>query len=274
MRTRVTRDPTGYRRTGWVFWALGGLLLIFIVLPLVVTIVDGGWGGLVKVAREWGVLRSIAITFLAAFIATAIAFALGTPLAYQLARRDFPGKSVVQGLVDVPLVIPHTAAGIALLMVFGRQGLIGKPFAGVGLFFTENLAGIVIAMLFVSLPLFVGSAQAAFGLVDTRLEYVARTLGASPWRSFFRVALPLAGRGLMAGGVLMWARGISEFGAIVILAYNPKTISVLTYELFSGYGLSVALPVTALLILIALVILVVFRLLLPSRAAGSSWRRD
>lgn len=268
----VTRDPNGYRRTGWIFWILAALLLIFIVLPLAVTIVQGGWGGLVKVAREWGVLRSIGITFLAAFIATIVAFVLGTPLAYLLARRDFPGKSVVQGLVDVPLVIPHTAAGIALLMVFGRQGIIGKPFAGVGVFFTENLAGIVIAMLFVSVPLFVGSAQAAFGLVDTRLERVARTLGASPWRAFSSVALPLAGRGLAAGAVLMWARGISEFGAIVILAYNPKTISVLTWELFSGYGLSVVLPVTALVILIALVILVIFRLLLPSRTSGRGWR--
>jgi molybdate/tungstate transport system permease protein len=270
----VSRDPTGYRRTGIVFWALGGLLLIFLVLPLIVTIVNGGWSGLAEVAQEWGVLRSIGITFLAAFIATAIAFVLGTPLAYLLSRKGFFGKSVVQGLVDVPLVIPHTAAGIALLMVFGAQGVIGEPFASVGVFFTENLAGIVIAMLFVSVPLFVGSAQAAFGLVDARLEHVARTLGASPWRSFFGVALPLAGRGLLAGAVLMWARGISEFGAIVILAYNPKTISILTYELYSGYGLSVALPVTALLILIALVILVVFRLVLPSRASGGRWRRD
>jgi molybdate/tungstate transport system permease protein len=266
----VTRNPTGYRRTGWIFWILAALLLIFIALPLIVTIVNGGWGGLVEVVQEWSVLRSIGITFLAAFIA----FVLGTPLAYLLARRAFPGRGLVQGLVDVPLVIPHTAAGIALLMVFGRQGVIGEPFASIGVFFTENLAGIVIAMLFVSLPLFVGSAVAAFGLVDTRLEHVARTLGASPWRAFSRVAMPLAGRGLLAGGVLMWARGISEFGAIVILAYNPKTISVLVWELFSGYGLSVALPVTALLILIALVILVVFRLVLPSRASGGRWRRE
>jgi molybdate/tungstate transport system permease protein len=257
-----------------IFWVLGGLLLIFLVLPLVVTIVNGGWSGLADVAQQWGVLRSIGVTFLAAFIATAIAFVLGTPLSYLLARKGFRGKSVVQGVVDVPLVIPHTAAGIALLMVFGAQGVVGKPFASIGVFFTENLAGIVIAMLFVSLPLFIGSAQAAFGLVDARLEHVARTLGASPWRSFYRVALPLAGRGLVAGAVLMWARGISEFGAIVILAYNPKTISILTYELFSGYGLSVALPVTALLILIALVILIVFRLVLPAGASGGRWRRN
>jgi molybdate/tungstate transport system permease protein len=262
----LTRDPTGYRRTGWIYWLAGALLLLFLILPLIATLVNGGWSGLGQVVREWDVLSSIGLTFLAGLIATAVAFVLGTPLAYLLARRDFPGKSVVEGLVDIPLVIPHTAAGIALLMVFGRQGLVGKPFAAAGLFFTENLAGIVIAMLFVGVPLFVSSAREAFGLVDARLEYVARTLGASPWRSFSRVAL-------MAGAVLMWARGISEFGAVVILAYNPKTISVLTYELFSGYGLHIALPVTALLILIALVVLIVFRVVLPRRSSGGRWRR-
>lgn len=269
----MSRDPTGFRRTGWIYWTAGALLLLFLALPLVVTVVDGGWSELVQVARQWDVLRSIGLTFLAALIATGVAFVLGTPLAYLLARRDFPGKSVVEGLVDIPLVIPHTAAGIALLMVFGRHGLIGRPFAAVGLFFTENLAGIVIAMLFVGVPLFVSSAREAFGLVDARLEYVARTLGASPWRSFSRVALPLARRGVLAGAVLMWARGISEFGAIVILAYNPKTISVLTYELFSGQGLRVALPVVALLMLIALVVLIVFRLVLPRGSRGQRWRK-
>jgi molybdate/tungstate transport system permease protein len=248
-------------------------LLLFVVLPLIATLARGGWSGLSEVIQEWDVLRSIGLTFLAALIATGVAFILGTPLSYLLARRRFPGKSLVEGLIDIPLVIPHTAAGIALLMVFGRQGLIGGSFASVGLFFTENLAGIVIAMLFVGVPLFVSSAREAFGLVDARLEYVARTLGATPWRAFSHVALPLAGRGIAAGAVLMWARGISEFGAVVILAYNPKTVSVLIYELFSGHGLHIALPVTALLILIALVVLIVFRVVLPRGSSGGRWRR-
>ncbi|HEY5529769.1 MAG TPA: ABC transporter permease subunit, partial [Thermoleophilia bacterium] len=114
----------------------------------------------------------------------------------------------------------------------------------------------------------------SFALVDARLEHVARTLGASPWRSFSTVAVPLAWRGIMAGSVLMWARGISEFGAIVILAYNPKTISVLVYELFTGYGLSTALPVTALLIIISLAILVVLRRVLPRRKGAGTWRGE
>jgi len=270
----VTREPTGRRSIGWISWVLGGLLLLFLLVPLVVTVWGGGWSGVARVVRQLEVLRAIGITFLAALIATAIALALGTPLAYQLARRDFPGKSLVEGLIDIPLVIPHTAAGIALLMVFGRHGIIGRPFATLGLFFTDNLAGIVVAMLFVSVPLFISSARESFALVDARLEHVARTLGASPWRSFSTVAVPLAWRGIMAGSVLMWARGISEFGAIVILAYNPKTISVLVYELFTGYGLSTALPVTALLIIISLAILVVLRRVLPRRKGAGTWRGE
>lgn len=270
----MTREPTGYRSAGWISWIAGAILLLFLLLPLVATIWGSGWSGLAKVVTELDILHAIGLTFLAALIATAIALVLGTPLAYQLARRDFPGKSLVEGLIDIPLVIPHTAAGIALLMVFGRQGVVGRPFAALGLFFTENLAGIVVAMLFVSVPLFISSARESFALVDTRLEHVARTLGASPWRAFRAVAVPLAWRGILAGSVLMWARGISEFGAIVILAYNPKTISVLIYELFSGYGLSAALPVTALLVIVALATLVVLRRVLPRRQHAGRWRRE
>lgn len=210
-------------------------------------------------------LNALWMTFLAAFVATVIALLLGVPLAYLLARRDFLGKNLVQGIIDLPLIIPHTAAGVALLMVFGRRGLLGEPFASVGVYFTQNFAGIVIAMLFVSLPLLVDTARETFALVDRRLEGVARTLGASPWSAFRRVTLPLAWRGIVAGAVMMWARGISEFGAVVILAYNPKTISLLIYERFVGFGTDAAAPVTALLLVLALIILVLVRAVLVPR---------
>jgi len=120
-------------------------------------------------------------------------------------------------------------------------------------------------MLFVSLPLLVDTARETFALVDRRLEGVARTLGASPWSAFRRVTLPLAWRGIVAGAVMMWARGISEFGAVVILAYNPKTISLLIYERFVGFGTDAAAPVTALLLVLALIILVLVRAVLVPR---------
>jgi molybdate/tungstate transport system permease protein len=261
-------------RMDWVFSFVGLLLVLFILVPLVATIFASSPGEFAKGVADKGVLNSLWLTFLAAFAATVIALVLGVPLAYLLARREFWGKSLVQGIIDLPIIIPHTAAGVALLMVFGRRGLLGEPLASLGLYFTENFAGIVVAMLFVSLPLLVETARETFSLVDRRLEGVARTLGASPWSAFRRVTLPLAWRGIVAGSVLMWARGISEFGAVVILAYNPKAISVLIYERFAGFGLDAALPVTALLLILALVILVLIRaVLLPKRRKGRPGRR-
>ncbi len=250
----------------WVFSFIGLLLLLFVLIPLVATIFASSPEEFFEGVADKGVLSSLWLTFAAAFVATMVALLLGVPLAYLLARRDFWGKSLVQGIIDLPIIIPHTAAGVALLMVFGRRGLLGEPLASAGLYFTENFAGIVVAMLFVSLPLLVDTARESFVLVDRRLEGVARTLGASPWSAFRRVTLPLAWRGILTGSVLMWARGISEFGAVVILAYNPKTVSVLVYERFAGFGLSAALPVTALLLILALAILVVIRTVaLPRR---------
>lgn len=253
-------------RMDWVFSFVGLLLLLFVLVPLVATIFASSPSEFVEGVADKGVLSSLWLTFLAAFVATVIAFLLGVPLAYLLARREFWGKNLVQGIIDLPIIIPHTAAGIALLMVFGRRGLLGEPLASIGVFFTENFAGIVIAMLFVSLPFLVNTARETFALVDRRLEGVARTLGASPWSAFRRVTLPLAWRGIVTGSVMMWARGISEFGAVVILAYNPKTISVLIYERFVAFGPDAAAPVTALLLILALLILVLTRaVLLPRR---------
>lgn len=252
-------------RMDWVFSLAGLLLLLFILIPLLATVFASSPGEFARGIADKGVLTSLWLTFAAALTATGVALVLGVPLSYLLARREFPGKSLVQGLIDLPIIIPHTAAGVALLLVFGRRGVLGRPLASLGLYFTETFAGIVVAMLFVSLPLLVEVARETFALVDRRLEGVARTLGASPWSAFRRVTLPLAWRGIVAGAVLMWARGISEFGAVVILAYNPKTISVLIYERFAGFGLSAALPVTALLLVLALVILVLVRAVLMPR---------
>lgn len=259
-------------RLDLVFSFAGLLILLFIMLPLLATIFGSSPSELATGLGDREVFSAIWITFFSALIATAIALVVGVPLAYLLARRDFPGKNLMQGIIDLPIIIPHTAAGVALLMVFGRRGLLGEPLEPLGIYFTENMAGIVIAMLFVSMPILVDTARESIAMVDERLERVARTLGASPFTAFRRVTLPLAWRGIMGGSVLMWARGISEFGAVVILAYNPKTISVLIFERFAGFGLSAAQPMTALLLVLALVILVVTRTLLLPRKRRSDRR--
>ncbi len=255
------------------FWALcvaaGVLVVVFVAMPAASMLAGAGAGLLGEALRQDDVRRSLVLTVSAALITTAIGFVAGVPLAYLLARKEFPGKRAVEGLIDVPIVFPHTAAGIALLTVYGRQGIAGRLLAPLGLEFTETVAGIVLAMLFVSLPFLVDGSREAFALVDERYEHVARTLGSSRFGAFARVTFPQAWRGVLAGALLMWGRGISEFGAVVILAYNPKVISVLTFERFEGFGLRAAQPPAVLIVLVAFLVFVLVRALSAPRRRRS-----
>jgi len=241
------------------FVILGSLLILFIAWPLLRTVTASSPATLWQTLLDDEVRGSIALTFYSSLIATSLAFVCGVPLAYLLARADFAGKRLVEGIVDLPIVVPHSAAGIALLMVFGRRALLGRAFGLLSLKFVSAAPGIVIAMLFVSLSFLVNSAREGFESVDPRLERVARTLGASPWSAFWRVAFPLAWRSILSGMIMMWARGLSEFGAVVILAYHPMVAPVLLYERFESFGLQYARPVATLIILICLVTFVALR---------------
>ncbi|WP_345308506.1 ABC transporter permease [Candidatus Villigracilis saccharophilus] len=249
-----------------VFSLLGGLLLLFIVLPLMSILLGTTPQTLWLALIDEEVLNSIVITFSAAAVATLLAIFTGVPLAFLLARRKFRGKRLLEALVNLPIVIPHTAAGVALLLVFGRRGLLGQWLTPLGITFTDNFYGIVVGMLFVSLPFLVNLSRESFALVDEELERVALIDGASPWQAFWYVSLPQAWRGVLAGALMMWARGISEFGAVVILAYHPKIVPVLVFERFQGFGLMAAQPVAALLILIALAAFVFLQLSLPKES--------
>jgi molybdate/tungstate transport system permease protein len=244
------------------FVLAGSLLVLFVMLPLAGAIFATTPQALGETLFDAEVSRSIGLTFLAAAIATALTLLTGLPLAYLLARYSFPAKRLVEGIVDLPVIIPHTAAGVALLMVFGSRGLLGQFLAPLGLYFTDHLGGIVVAMMFVSLPYLVNMSREAFAAVDAEMEKVALIDGASPWQAFWHVTLPQARRGVLGSALMMWARGISEFGAVVILAYHPKIVPVLIYERFEGFGLKAALPVAVILILVVLVIFSLLRLAL------------
>jgi len=252
------------------FATAGALLLLFVILPLLGTLVSTTPAALAAAVADSQVRDALALTFYAAAWATSLALLTGVPLAYLLARYDFAGKQLVEGIVNLPVVVPHTAAGIALLMVFGRQAPIGRALGAVGLHFTDDVPGIVVGMLFVSLPFLVNTAREAFVQVDPELERMAETIGATRWQAFLYVTLPLAWRGIVAGAVMMWGRGISEFGAIVILAYHPKTIPVLAYERFAGFGLAAALPVTVILIAASLVVFALLQVLLVQGRESAS----
>jgi len=237
------------------------LFLLFMLGPIVGLVSAGGARGVASLASDRELRASLLLTVGTATIATILGIVGATPLAYLLARRSFRGRAVVSALMDLPLVIPHPVAGIALLLVLGRGSTVGGALYRAGLRVASSPTGIVCAMLFVSAPLYVSAAREAFARVDARYESVARTLGDDAWRAFRRVTLPLSGRGLTAAAVVMWARAVSEFGAIVILTYNPKVVSVLSYDRFTSYGLSEALPVAAVLVLFALVPLAALRAL-------------
>ncbi|MCL4213344.1 MAG: ABC transporter permease [Gemmatimonadales bacterium] len=254
------------QRVASVLAALAGsFLLLFLAAPIVELVGVGGADGLQRLGSDAELRASLLLTALTATAATLVGVACGTPLAYLLARREFPGRAVLSAVLDLPLLIPHPVAGIALLLLLGRESAAGGAALELGLRIVGTPLGIIAAMLFVSAPLFVSGAREAFAKVDPRYEGVARTLGDAPWRAFRRVTLPLAGRGLLASAVVMWARAVSEFGAIVILTYNPKVASVLSYDRFTSFGLTEALPVAAALAILALVPLTLLRALRTER---------
>lgn len=236
----------------FTFILLGLVMFLFIVVPLIRMVSASDPRVLYTTLLDTEVRNAIWLSLYAALIAAAVGFVFGVPLAYLLARHEFPGKKIIEGLIDVPIVIPHTAAGIALLFVFGRNFFPGRVFHVMGIDFVDSTAGIVVAMLFVSIPFLVNSAKEGFKKVDVRLEKVARTLGASPWQTFFRVTFPLAWRSIINGSIMMWARGISEFGAVIMLAYHPMIAPTLIFERFESYGLAYSQPVAVLLVLISL----------------------
>jgi len=250
--------------------ALGGsCVLLFIVAPLVGLVVASSVSEVSDAVRDREVVESIRLTLGAALAATVVCTILGVPLAYLLARKEFRFKGAVLAVIDLPIIIPHSAAGIALLTLIGRRAFLGRIFGGS---FVGTAAGIAAAMAFVSVPFLLNAARQAFMAVPERLERAARTLGASPFRVFRTVSLPLAWRGVLSGMILMWARGISEFGAVIIIAYYPMTTPVLIFQRFNDYGLAYARSAAVVLIFICVAIFIVLRIVanVRRREAGGN----
>ena len=257
----------------FVFSLAGGLLLAFIALPLLRLYGAQTPASLMRVAAMAEVRSAILLSVEAAFLTAACAALLGVPLAYLLARASFPGKGLIEAVVDLPLAVPHTVVGIALLFVFGRTGIIGAPLAELtGFQFWGTAAGIVIAMLYVSAPYAVNAARVGFEAVDPRLEKVARTLGAGRWAVFLQVSLPLAARGILTGLTLTFARSISEFGSVIVLTYYPMTAPVKIYDMFLQFGLVDSSAMAALFLAVTLSLFVLFRTLFAPRRDAAERR--
>lgn len=245
----------------FVMSILAMILLFFILAPILKLILGTEYEVMVETVQDKEIMSSILLTFYASLTATILSILTGVPLAYLLARVDFYGKSVVEGLINLPIIIPHTAAGIALLTVFGGRFFLGRFFNKLGINFVGSFYGIVIAMMFVSMPFLVNEAKEGFKSIDVRYEKVARSLGYSPYKTFMKVSFPMNLNHIISGSLLMWARGLSEFGAVVILAYHPMTAPILIYERFTSYGLKYATPVAAIMVIISIIIFTVISMI-------------
>jgi len=244
-----------------LFCALGGVVLLFIVAPLVSMFLNCSAGELAETAKDNQVRSSIWLTLATSMTATLIFAVAAIPFSYLLARKDFPLKGLVTGIIDLPIVIPHSAAGIALLGVLCRDSFLGNVAGKMGFSFVGSSAGIMAAMAFVSVPFLINSARDGFLAVPQRLEKAALNLGAGPLRVFLTVSVPLAWRPIVSGLILMWARGMSEFGAVLIIAYHPMVTPVLIYERFASFGMKYARPVAVLFIFVCLTLFIILRLL-------------
>ncbi len=257
---------TAGRRSRFLTWSfgLGFLIVIFTLLPILTLIFTTSSQNLL-VQIQGATFRSAVLLSLAtASISTLVVLILGVPLAYVMVRHDFPGRRLLDAAIDLPILVPQSVAGIALLLLFGPKTPVGQALSAAGIDVAGSAVGIVIAQVFVSSPFLIRSAMGAFAAVPERLEMSARTLGAPPGATFFRVVLPLAGGGILNGCVLAWARAISEVGALMVLAYHPLTASIFIYDVFTQYGLREAQPAAAVLVILCLWVFLFFRWLRDS----------
>jgi molybdate/tungstate transport system permease protein len=240
---------------------LSALTLLFIIAPLLSLLLHTTPSSVSETVADPEVTSSIWLTIWTSALATLVLSVGAIPLAYLMSRRQFRFKRLVTGIIDLPVVIPHSAAGIALLSVISGDSLIGKSSEYFGHTIVGTPVGIMIAMAFVSLPFLINSARDGFSDVPVRLEQAAQNLGASSIRVFFTISLPLAWKSIISGFVMMFARGMSEFGAVIIITYHPMITPILIFERFGAFGLKYARPVAVLFIAVCLIFFILLRYL-------------
>jgi molybdate transport system permease protein len=226
-------------------------------------------GELAKNITSDMVIHAMRLSAITSTMSLSLAIVFGTPVAYLLARREFPGKFLVDLLVDLPIVLPPTVAGVALLVAFGRRGVLGQHLDHVGIELAFTTTAVVLAQLFVSAPYYIRTVKAGFESVSQEYEGVAATLGASPMRIFRRIVLPLAWPSVVAGAILCWARGLSELGATLIFAGNfenrTQTMPLAIIGVFdAGRSINVAIALAVILVMAAAALLLLLRLVARS----------
>lgn len=244
--------------------------LFFLVGPLLILIARAVPAGALWAAWQNSiVVQALALSATTTLLSLFLILLLGTPTAWLLARYDFPGRRIADTLIDLPMVLPPAVAGIALLITFGRRGALGPALASAGLDVPFTTAAVVLAQCFVAAPFYIRAARAGFAGVDTALEQVAGTLGASPPRVFLRVTVPLAWPALLGGAVMAWARALGEFGATIMFAGNfvgrTQTMPLAIYAALES-DLDAALTLSVILVAVSFAVLLAVRVV--TRRAG------
>jgi molybdate transport system permease protein len=269
------------RRIGWGdggLFVVAGLFALFLGAPVATLVVRAVYDGSLAIAvASPEVLTALWLSLATTAVSLVVTVSLGFPLAIVLARRSFRGKSLLEAIVDLPIVLPPSVAGLALLLVFGRRGLLSAPFDFFGIIVPFTTVAVIVAQVFVSAPFFIRSARTGLSGVDRDLEDAARVDGASERHLFRTITVPLAGTALAAGIVMSWARSLGEFGATIMFAGNvegkTQTLPLVVYSEFTGGDLDASIAASAILVLAAFAVLIAVRFLhwgrvLDSRVIG------
>jgi molybdate transport system permease protein len=266
--TAAERPRAIWRRaSGWgerSLFGLAALFGLFLGLPILTlvarSILDGS---LARALASRVVLDALLLSLVTTAISLAVTVSLGLPLAIVLARRQFRGKGLLEAIVDLPIVLPPAVAGLALLLVFGRRGLLSAPFEILGIAVPFTAIAVILAQTFVAAPFFIRSARTGIAAVDRDLEDAARVDGASERQLFREITVPLASAALAAGLVMTWARSLGEFGATIMFAGNvegrTQTLPLVVYGEFQGGDLDASIAAAAILVIAAFGVLIAVR---------------
>lgn len=251
-RERQRKRPPLRTRKVERWWALSLPLLLFLLLPLLALIFYSSPAELAANLRLPQVRQALGLSLRTSTVATLLSVLLGMPVAYLLARRTFPGRALIDSLIDLPIVLPPAVAGLSLLLVFGRRGWIGGWLAEMGLRVTFTEAAVIIAQTFIAVSLFVRAAAIGIAAVDPEIEDAAAIDGASRRQTFLRITLPLSRQAVLSGIALAWARAMGEFGATIIFAGNfPGRTQTMPLAIYIGFELNLDVAVTLSVILVA-----------------------
>ncbi|MGH3424092.1 MAG: ABC transporter permease [Nocardioidaceae bacterium] len=267
-----THDAPALGRAPLALLVASGAALLLLLLPVAGLIVRAPWGELLTRVQDPAILDALRLSLVSASCATAICLVLGVPLAWLLARVEFRAKRLVRTLVTVPLILPPVVGGVALLMAFGRRGVVGGVlYDQLGITIPFSTLAVVLAQSFVALPFLVISVEGALRSSDTRYDEVSATLGANRWQTFHRVTVPLAGPGVASGAALAWARALGEFGATITFAGNaPGVTRTMPLQIYTALqaDIETAIMLSVILLLISVAVLLLLRDRWTGRAVG------